>query len=282
MQIIKTVAAMSALIKREQAKGLQVGLVPTMGYFHQGHLSLMERAVKDCDLVVTSLYVNPTQFGPQEDLTSYPRDLERDVQLARGVGVQVIFAPTDGEMYPRGYDTRVDVGASITDKLCGVKRPGHFTGVATVVTKLFNIIQPQRAYFGQKDAQQLAVIERLVRDLNMDIKLEAMPIVREEDGLAMSSRNAYLSPTERQAAPVLYRSLQGAKLAVEQGERNAQSLKRLVEQSIAKEPLAQLDYVELYYYPTLQGARTIDGKVLLAVAAKFGTARLIDNIILEG
>jgi len=281
VQIIKTVAEIRTLVEQTKKSGLQVGLVPTMGYLHQGHLSLMERAVKECDLVVASIYVNPLQFGPKEDLGSYPRDLERDVKLAESVGVQVIFAPTDAEMYPTGYDTVVNVGDSITGKLCGVKRPGHFTGVATVVTKLFNIVRPHRAYFGQKDAQQVAVIERMVTDLNMDIAVVPVPIVREQDGLAMSSRNVYLSPAERQAAPVLQRSLQLAKQALQQGERNAERLCQLVQEEITKEPLAQMDYVEIYYYPSLQSVETIDGRVLLAVAAKFGAARLIDNIVLE-
>lgn len=281
MQIIKTVAEIRTLVEQAKQSGLQVGLVPTMGYLHQGHLSLMERAVKECDLVVTSIYVNPLQFGPKEDLGSYPRDLERDVKLAEGVGVQVIFAPTDAEMYPAGYDTVVNVGDSITGKLCGVKRPGHFTGVATVVTKLFNIVKPHRAYFGQKDAQQVAVIERMVTDLNMDIAVVPVPIVREQDGLAMSSRNVYLSAAERQAAPVLHRSLQLAKQSVQQGERDAEILRQLVQEEITKEPLAQLDYVELYHYPSLQPVETINGVVLLAVAAKFGAARLIDNVVLE-
>ena len=282
MQIVKTVAEIRTLVEEAKQSGLKVGLVPTMGYLHQGHLSLMERAVKECDLVVASIYVNPLQFGPQEDLASYPRDLNRDTKLAADVGVKVIFAPLDAEMYPDGYDTVVNVGESITGKLCGVKRPGHFTGVATVVTKLFNIIQPHRAYFGQKDAQQVAVIERMVTDLNMDITVVAVPIVREQDGLAMSSRNIYLSPAERQAAPVLHSSLQLARQLVQRGERNAGVLRRVVKEEIAKEPLAQLDYVELYYYPSLRPVNTIDGKILLAVAAKFGAARLIDNIILEG
>lgn len=271
---------MRTLVEQARQSGRKVGLVPTMGYLHQGHLSLMELAVKECDFVVTSIYVNPLQFGPKEDLGTYPRDLERDVKLAQEIGVQVVFAPSDAEMYPDGFDTTVNVGETITGKLCGVKRPGHFTGVATVVTKLFNIVKPHRAYFGQKDAQQVAVIERMVADLNMDITVVAAPIVREQDGLAMSSRNVYLNPAERQAAPVLYRSLQLAKQAVQQGERNAEAIRQLVETEINKEPLAQLDYVEIYYYPSLKPVDTIDGKVLLAVAARFGAARLIDNIIL--
>ncbi|MEG6617211.1 pantoate--beta-alanine ligase [Peptococcaceae bacterium 1198_IL3148] len=281
MQVVKTIAEIQELVAAAKGQNKTVGLVPTMGYLHQGHLSLMQRAVAECDYVVTSIFVNPLQFGPTEDLASYPRDLEQDTKRAAEVGVDVVFAPTDDEMYPEGFDTVVMVGEALTNKLCGNKRPGHFTGVATVVTKLFNIVKPQRAYFGQKDAQQVAVIKRMVQDLNMGIEIVAVPIVREADGLAMSSRNTYLEPPQRQVATILHQSLQLAKQQVQAGERDVNTLTKLVADKINSEPCAQLDYVEIYAYPSLKEIDKIEGQVLLAVAAKFGKARLIDNIMLE-
>ncbi|MBM7856034.1 pantoate--beta-alanine ligase [Desulfohalotomaculum tongense] len=281
MLIIKTIAEMRQFVSEARKNNRSVGLVPTMGYFHRGHLALMEKAVQQCDVVVTSLYVNPLQFGPAEDFAAYPKDLERDAKLAESVGVDVIFAPTDREMYPAGFDTTVSVGDTITGKLCGLSRPGHFTGVATVVTKLFNIVQPDKAFFGQKDAQQVLVIKRMVQDLNMNVEIVPVPIVREKDGLAMSSRNVYLTPEQRQAATVLYKSLQLAQEQVKKGQRDGAEICRLVKEKINSEPLAELDYVEIYSYPELKSIDKINGAALLAVAAKFGLARLIDNIILE-
>ncbi|MTI82160.1 MAG: pantoate--beta-alanine ligase [Firmicutes bacterium] len=281
MQIIKTVSEMRAFINGVRAQNKTVGLVPTMGYFHQGHLSLMENAKRQCDVVVTSIYVNPLQFGPKEDLASYPRDLQRDTEMAKTVGVDAIFTPEDKEMYPGGFDTTVVMGETLTNKLCGSRRPGHFTGVATVVIKLFNIAQPDRAYFGQKDAQQVLVINRMVQDLNINVEVVSVPIVRENDGLAMSSRNIYLTPAQRRVAPILYQSLLQAKEEVEKGQRDATFIYSIVADKIKSEPLAEVDYVELYSYPDLKSIGTLKEKALLAVAVKFGGARLIDNIILE-
>ncbi|MBO8136988.1 MAG: pantoate--beta-alanine ligase [Desulfotomaculum sp.] len=281
MRIIKNVKEMKEFTARAKESGKIVGLVPTMGYFHQGHLALMEKAVQQCDVVITSVYVNPLQFGPKEDFASYPRDLQRDAAMAEEVGVDAIFSPADGEMYPEGFDTTVSVGESLTNKLCGLKRPGHFTGVATVVTKLFNIVKPDKAYFGLKDAQQVLVIKRMVEDLNMDVEIIPVPIVRESDGLAMSSRNVYLTSEQRKAAVVLYQSLKLAEQQVKKGHIDAVEICRQVKEKINNEPLAELDYVEIYSYPDLKFIDKIEGRALLAVAVKFGRARLIDNIILE-
>lgn len=278
MKIIETIAEMRAFIAAARQEGKSVGLVPTMGALHEGHLTLMRTAKEKCEMVVASIFVNPTQFGPNEDLESYPRDLAGDAAKAESVGVDAVFYPLPQEMYPAGYATYVNV-EGITDKLCGKSRPGHFRGVATVVTKLFNILQPDTAFFGQKDAQQVAVLECMVRDLNLPIKIQVVPIVREADGLAMSSRNKYLSPKERQAALVLSRSLRQASAAVKEGERKAAVLRQLVENEIKKEPLANIEYVEIYSYPNMAEIEEIKGAALLAVAVRFGTTRLIDNVI---
>lgn len=278
MKIIETIAEMRAFIAAARQEGKSVGLVPTMGALHEGHLTLMRTAKEKCEMVVASIFVNPTQFGPNEDLESYPRDLAGDAAKAESVGVDAVFHPLPQEMYPAGYATYVNV-EGITDKLCGKSRPGHFRGVATVVTKLFNILQPDTAFFGQKDAQQVAVLECMVRDLNLPIKIQVVPIVREADGLAMSSRNKYLSPKERQAALVLSRSLRQASAAVKEGERKAAVLRQLVENEIKKEPLANIEYVEIYSYPNMAEIEEIKGAALLAVAVRFGTTRLIDNVI---
>jgi pantoate--beta-alanine ligase len=251
-----------------------------MGCLHQGHLELMRRAKEKCDTVIASIFVNPTQFGPNEDFARYPRDLARDAELAGSVGVDAIFNPPVEEMYTQGYCTYVNV-ERITDKLCGLSRPGHFRGVATVVTKLFNIVQPDYAFFGQKDAQQALVIKRMAADLNMNLEVVIVPTVREEDGLAMSSRNLYLEPDQRRAALVLSRGLERARKALLDGERNAAEIRRLVIDMILSEPLAELDYVELYTYPELEPLERIDGLTLLALAVKIGRTRLIDNAILE-
>ncbi len=280
MQVCHTIPEIRNFVRQVRAGGRSVGLVPTMGSLHEGHLELMRRAGEQCGVVVISIFVNPAQFGPHEDFASYPRDLERDVRMSEKAGVEAIFNPSVSEMYPAGFSTRVEVGR-ITEKLCGCSRPGHFSGVATVVTKLFNIIKPDRAFFGQKDAQQALVIERMAADLNLDLEVVTLPTVREPDGLAMSSRNRYLGPEERRAALILYRSLQYAKELYRAGERDAARLRRQVTAMIAAEPLARIDYVEIYSYPELEEVAEIQGPVLLALAVKIGKARLIDNITLE-
>ena len=257
-----------------------VGLVPTMGYLHEGHLSLVRRARAECDHVVVSIFVNPTQFGPKEDLSKYPRDLERDFSLLEPLDVDLVWMPTAEIMYPPGYQTWVEV-ETITRPLEGAMRPGHFRGVTTVVAKLFNAVQPQKAYFGQKDAQQAAVIRQMTRDLNFPIEVVICPIVREPDGLAMSSRNVYLDAEERKAATVLYRSLNAAKNVYENGERNAEKLRQMMREVIASEPLAQMQYVSCADYETLQELETVTGKSLLSMAVYLGKTRLIDNFVLE-
>jgi len=257
-----------------------VGLVPTMGYLHEGHLSLIRRAREDCEHVAVSIFVNPTQFGPKEDLSKYPRDLERDLGLIEPLGVDLVWIPTAEIMYPTGYQTWVDV-ETVTRPLEGAMRPGHFRGVTTVVAKLFNAVQPQRAYFGQKDAQQAAVIRQMTRDLNFPIEIVVCPIVREPDGLAMSSRNVYLEPEQRKAATVLYRALNAARNLYENGERDAEGLRQMMREVIASEPLAQMQYVSCADYDTLQELETVTGKTLLSMAVFMGKTRLIDNLVLE-
>ena len=281
MKIVHTIAEIREFVRQARLAGCTVGLVPTMGYLHEGHLEVMRRARERCGIVVASVFVNPTQFGPNEDLARYPRDLERDARLAAEVGVDVIFNPPVEEMYPPGYCTYVDV-ERITENMCGASRPGHFRGVATVVTKLFNIVRPDAAFFGQKDAQQALVIRRMAADLNMDLEIVTVPTVREPDGLAMSSRNVYLDPEQRRAALVLAGSLDRAVEAVRAGERDVLQIRRLVEELIRAEPLARIDYVEIYSYPGLEPVERLQGQALLALAVKFGQTRLIDNVILEG
>ncbi|MGB9607221.1 MAG: pantoate--beta-alanine ligase [bacterium] len=273
---------MKEISRKAREEGKIIGFVPTMGYFHEGHLSLVRKAREECDIVVVSLFVNPIQFGPQEDYHSYPRDEERDAEMARDVGVDVLFIPSASEMYPDGYSTYVEV-QGLTEGLCGRFRPGHFRGVTTVVLKLFNIVNPQRAYFGEKDYQQLKVIEKMTRDLNLDIQIVPCPTVREEDGLAMSSRNAYLSQEERKAATVIYRSLLEAKRLYEEGERNARKIEQIVEKNLRGEKLVKkIDYVEVVHPETLEELETIGEEgAVLAVALWIGKARLIDNIKLK-
>ena len=255
-----------------------VGLVPTMGYLHEGHLSLIRRAREENEHVIVSIFVNPAQFGPKEDLSRYPRDLERDLRLIEPY-TDLVWNPTAEIMYPPGYQTWVDVEA-MTRPLEGAMRPGHFRGVTTVVAKLFNGVQPNRAYFGQKDAQQAAVIRQMVRDLNFPIEIVVCPIVREADGLAMSSRNVYLDPDQRKAATVLYRSLSAAKDAYESGERDAEKLRQLMKDVLASEPLAEIQYVSCADYDTLEELSEIKGKALLSMAVFIGKTRLIDNVVL--
>ena len=258
----------------------KLGLVPTMGYLHEGHISLARRAKAECDFVAVSIFVNPTQFGPNEDLAKYPRDLDRDLHLLEEAGVDLVWTPTPEVMYPPGFQTWVEV-EEMTRPLEGAQRPGHFRGVTTVVTKLFNAVQPAKAYFGQKDAQQAAVIRRMTEDLNFPIEIVVCPIVREPDGLAMSSRNVYLDPDQRKAATVLYRSLSAAKAAYEKGERDAEKLRQIMKATIASEPLAQMQYVSCADYDTLQELEKVTGKTLLSMAVFLGKTRLIDNFVLE-
>ncbi|KGG79423.1 pantoate--beta-alanine ligase [Caloranaerobacter azorensis H53214] len=280
MKIIKSIEEMKSIISDEKSKGKSIGLVPTMGYLHDGHLSLMKRARKENDVVVASIFVNPKQFGQGEDYEVYPRDIERDSKLADSVGVDYIFAPEVKEMYPEGYNTYVEV-LGVTDKLCGASRPGHFRGVTTVVTKLFNIVTPDRAYFGQKDAQQVYVVRQMVRDLNMDVNIISCPIVREHDGLAMSSRNTYLSEEERRQALVLSKSLFWAKDMINKGERDAKTLVEGIKSMINEMPLADIDYVEIIDYDTFREVEKLKGNILIALAVRIGKTRLIDNILVE-
>lgn len=280
MKIFRTVKEMQEFALRLKQEGCRIGLVPTMGALHEGHLTLMRAAKEATDFVIASVFVNPTQFGPNEDFDAYPRRFEEDCRKLESVGVDAVFHPQAADMYPQGFCTYVNVDGDITHKLCGAQRPIHFRGVATVVTKLFNITQADEAFFGQKDAQQVVVVCRFVQDLNLPVHINMVPIVREESGLARSSRNVYLSPEEKTAALVLSRSLRLAKDAYEKGERNAAVLKALVTKEIAGEPLAAIDYVDLFSFPALEAIETVDEKSLLALAVRIGKTRLIDNIIL--
>lgn len=282
MELIDTIQGLRHAVEGARRGGLGVGLVPTMGYLHQGHLALMQQARAECGLLVVTIFVNPTQFGPNEDLARYPRDLDRDMALCRQAGVDLIFHPPVAEVYPSPFLTSVKVSL-LTDHLCGASRPGHFEGVATVVAKLLNMVRPDRAYFGQKDAQQLAVIRRMVQDLNMDwLEIRGVETVREPDGLALSSRNVYLTPEQRRAAPVLNQALRMAQERVAAGERDMAVLQEAVRALIAAEPLAQIDYVAIVDSERLQPVRRLQGRALAAVAVRFGSTRLIDNVTLEG
>lgn len=280
MKIVHSIKEVRDVVKQWRKQGLSVGFVPTMGYLHEGHGSLVEKASKENDKVVVSIFVNPIQFGPKEDFSSYPRDLERDGKIVEAAGGDLIFNPSNEEMYLRDFSTYVDMNG-ITEGLCGAKRPGHFRGVCTVVTKLFNIVLPDRAYFGEKDAQQLAVIKRMVRDLDIPVEIVPCPIVRESDGLAMSSRNTYLNEEERKAALVLSRSLKSAKEALLQGERSAENIKLMINEILTSEPLARIDYVNVVDSLSLAEVATIGKSVLVAIAVFIGKTRLIDNFIFE-
>ena len=276
---MRTVITLAELRSARQNLPGSVGLVPTMGYLHEGHLSLVRRARQECDQVIVSIFVNPTQFGPQEDLSRYPRDLERDLRLLEPLGTDLVWLPTAEIMYPPGFQTWVEV-ETITRPLEGAMRPGHFRGVATVVAKLFNAVQPEKAYFGQKDAQQAAVIRRMARDLDFPVEIVICPIVREPDGLAMSSRNVYLDPEQRKAATVLYRSLSAAKQAYQAGERDAEEIRETMKEVLRKEPLAEVQYVSCADYDTLEELETVSGRALLSLAVLIGKTRLIDNMVL--
>ena len=278
MDVVTTIADMVAA--REQAER-PLGLVPTMGYLHDGHLALVKRARQDNRTVVVSIFVNPAQFGPSEDFAAYPRDMERDLGLLRKEGVDVVFAPPEEEVYPPGYSTYVDV-QGVSERLEGEQRPGHFRGVATVVTKLLTIVRPDRSYFGQKDGQQAAVIKHLNQDLNLGSEIVVVPTVREPDGLALSSRNVYLTEEERRAASVLYRSLCRVRELWEQGQRDAAALRQEVVRIITAEPLVQLEYVSIADATTLEELERVERPAMVLVATRFGKARLIDNIIIPG
>ena len=280
MNILKNINEVRNIVKGWKAQGLKVGFVPTMGYLHEGHESLIKRASDENDKVVVSIFVNPMQFGPKEDLSTYPRDLDRDSKVCEGAGADIIFHPENEEMYFGDFSSYVDING-LSDGLCGKSRPTHFRGVCTVVTKLFNIVSPDKAYFGEKDAQQLAIIKRIVRDLNIDVEVIGCPIVREEDGLAKSSRNTYLSPQERQAAVILSKSLNLAREAIEKGERQAKSIINIVEESIKSEPLAKIDYIEVVDSFSMEKVELIEKSVLIAIAVFIGKTRLIDNFTYE-
>ena len=276
MRVIETVAGMH---EARRALAGAVGLVPTMGFLHEGHLSLVRASRAENDQTVVSVFVNPTQFGPSEDFATYPRDVERDLSLLRAEGVDLVYAPSVAEMYPAGYSTYVEVGG-VTERLEGAARPGHFRGVATVVAKLFTAVQPTRAYFGQKDAQQCAVIRKMVADLSFALEVRVMPTVRESDGLALSSRNVYLGPQERAAALSLSCGLFAARDAWAAGERDAERLREIVRATIAAEPLVGLEYVSVADAITLDEAATVDRSALISLAARVGRTRLIDNVVL--
>ncbi len=280
MEIIYNIPLMQKKADQLRAKGKKIGFVPTMGFFHEGHLELMRVARKNADVVVVSIFVNPIQFGPSEDYSRYPRDIERDKKKAQEVGVDILFIPSVEEMYPEGFQTKVRV-EKLTQHLCGLFRPGHFDGVTTVVTKLFNIVKPHIAVFGEKDYQQLLVIKRMVKDLNMDIHIIGVPTVREADGLAMSSRNTYLTPEERKSALCLKKSIDLAKEMVEKGETDASVIKKKVEELISSYPFTKIQYVSICDPETLEEVSQIKDKALIAMAVFVGNARLIDNAILE-
>ncbi len=279
LQVIESVKAMQSHCERLRLAGKKISFVPTMGYFHEGHLSLMKEARRTADHVVVSIYVNPTQFGPKEDFSKYPRDFDRDAAMAKSVGVDVIFFPPNSEMYPEGYQTYVNV-EKVTQNLCGLSRPGHFRGVTTVCCKLFNIVKPHSAIFGRKDYQQLAAIKRMVADLNMDLEIVGMPTFREPDGLAMSSRNVYLSKEERASALSLVGSLKMAQKLYAEGERNAVKIIRQAEKLITSAPFTAIDYIKICDAATLEDVLEIKGEAVMALAVKVGKTRLIDNSVL--
>ncbi|NLY80538.1 MAG: pantoate--beta-alanine ligase [Lysinibacillus sp.] len=277
MEVVKTIAELKKIVKKVKQDGKTIGLVPTMGYLHEGHMALATEARKENDFVIMSFFVNPTQFGPNEDYESYPRDLERDKKIAESVGVDVIFAPSVEEMYPTDGGIRIHAGRQATI-LCGASRPGHFDGVLQVVTKLFHLAEPTRAYFGQKDAQQAAIISTLVRDFNFPLEIRTVPIVREEDGLAKSSRNVYLSPAERKEAPAIYRGLKRAKEEYLLS-KNAEKTIQVAKDYILSNTSGRIDYIELLSYPDLQQVDEKTDQFVLAAAVFIGKTRLIDNII---
>jgi len=280
MRTVTTIAGMKAAVAELRARGRTIGFVPTMGYLHEGHLSLVRECRKSTDVTIVSIFVNPLQFGPQEDFRRYPRDPERDASLLEKEGVDILFLPEDREVYPHGFRTSVEV-TGLQDKLCGRSRPGHFRGVTTVVLKLFNIVRPDCAFFGQKDAQQVFILRRMAEDLDVGVDIRVMPIVRDPDGLALSSRNSYLSAEERRAALVLFRSLEEARRMYENGERAASQIRERLLRLIAAEPLARIDYVDIVDPGSLDPVEKVKGEALVALAVYVGKTRLIDNTILR-
>ena len=284
MIIANTISQVRDQVRQWRRKGLTVGLVPTMGYLHEGHGSLVGKAAEDCDRVVASVFVNPTQFAPGEDLASYPRDFERDCEILEKQGCSMVFHPSVDEMYPDGNgktDTYIEILNDMPKQLCGRTRPNHFRGVCTVVGKLFNIVLPDKAYFGEKDAQQLAIIRRMVRDLSYGIEIVGCPIVREPDGLAKSSRNIHLKPDERKAAAVLYRSLKIAEEMASDGEKSSKAVTDAVRAEIEKEPLAEVEYVSAVDSLSMEPVETVGKGTLIAIAVRIGQTRLIDNCVLN-
>ncbi len=280
MEIRTKISDVKEQVRVWKAEGLSIGLVPTMGYLHEGHGSLIKKAREENDRVVVSLFVNPTQFGPGEDLEDYPRDPEKDRAYCERLGADLLFAPEPEEMYPEGFSTYVDMTV-LTEELCGLSRPTHFRGVCTVLSKLFHIVTPDRAYFGEKDAQQLAVVRHMVEDLNMDVEIVGCPIVREADGLALSSRNTYLSPEEREAALILSRAVSLGKKMVAEREKDAEKLVEEMKALIAAEPLARIDYVKAVDGRTMQPLEEVRAPLLVALAVYIGNTRLIDNFMIE-
>ena len=280
MKLIKSISSVKKQIKKAKEKGQRVGFVPTMGYLHDGHLSLVREAVKECDIVIASIFVNPSQFGPGEDYSRYPRDLKKDLRLAQQAKVDIVFTPSVKSMYSNGCQAYVSV-EELSRVLCGISRPAHFKGVTTVVAKLFNIVEPDTAYFGQKDAQQAIIINKMINDLNMNVRLKMLPIIREKDGLAMSSRNIYLNKTDRKNAAVLYKSLKEAKRSIKSGIRNSKKIIRVMQKMISSTPGARIDYISIVDTEGLKPAKEIKGKILIALAVYLGKTRLIDNIIVK-
>ena len=280
MKVISKIDQMKKYVQKAKKAGKTIGFVPTMGYLHQGHLSLMRRARTENSLLIISIFVNPAQFGEGEDYNEYPRDLRRDKKLARELGTDLIFAPSVRQMYPRGYSTFVQE-EKLSKHLCGLSRPAFFRGVTTVVAKLFNIVNPTRAYFGQKDFQQLVIIKRMVKDLNLNVKIISLPLIREKDGLALSSRNSYLNRKERKSSLVLHQSLKKAKKLVESGERDSRKIVNQMKRIIREEKLAKIDYLKICDPQTLEDVEKIEGRTLVALAVWIGKTRLIDNMVIK-
>ncbi|WP_416434285.1 pantoate--beta-alanine ligase [Priestia megaterium] len=280
MKVITTIKDMQQEMKKEKQLGHSIGFVPTMGYLHEGHATLLGAARTENEVVVLSIFVNPTQFGPNEDFDTYPRDFERDERVAKEANVDYLFYPSVEEMYKSSRSVAITVTDRV-DLLCGQKRPGHFDGVATVLTKLFHIVTPDRAYFGKKDAQQVAVVDGLIEDFNFPVELRAVDTVREADGLAKSSRNVYLTDKEREEAPVLFKSLQTALQLLESGEKHVEILKGTIRKEIEQHTSGKVDYIEVYTYPELKTIKQAAGKIIIALAVQFSKARLIDNVIVD-
>ncbi|MFH1061409.1 MAG: pantoate--beta-alanine ligase [Candidatus Omnitrophota bacterium] len=282
MQVINSVTEMRKVANKLKKQSQILGFVPTMGYLHKGHLSLLARSVKDCDISVVSIYVNPIQFGPKEDLKKYPRDIKRDIKLCKEQGADYVFIPTDEQLYPKGYMTYVEV-KGLSDGLCGKSRPGHFKGVTTIVNKLFNIVSPDIAYFGQKDAQQALVIKKMVKDLHMSLKIKILPIIRESDGLAMSSRNVYLAPKQCKDAVLLYQALKKARQLIIQKQRDSEKIISQMKRLLSQSEFATIDYIAIVDADNLEKIKQLKAKtkVLIAIAVYIGQVRLIDNIIVK-